>query len=150
MRLQTLLDKRGFSLVEVMVVVAIIGILATIVIPRGSRRTELGAALEGDARMLAQNLRLAREKAMTEGAKIGIRFTQPDQYQIMNLTTNTPIKKGIALSREISGPTVATISFNTDGTLNVATTTTLKTVDGRKRNVTVNKLGVVTVGPVQK
>lgn len=150
MRYRKLADNRGFSLVEMMVVIAIIGILATVVIPRGSRQTELTAALDGDARVLAQNLRLAREKAMTQGVGLAIRFTDASEYEMVNMEDNTVVKSGIALNRGITGPaTGTTIQFNVDGTLDNATSITLETTDGRKREVTVNKLGLVSVGKVQ-
>lgn len=65
--------SRGFSLVELMVVVVIVGILLGIGIPLSSR-TISDARVRGTADRLAQNMREARERAVARGHQVALAF----------------------------------------------------------------------------
>ncbi len=63
----TLRNQNGITLIEVIVVMAMIGLLAALAIPASWMREPTELAVEGAARELASNLQLAREWAMRDG-----------------------------------------------------------------------------------
>ncbi len=66
-------DKRGFSLVELLVVVGILGVLLAIVVPTSGRMIS-NARVKGTAEQLAQNMREARERAVSRGHLVELAF----------------------------------------------------------------------------
>ncbi|PID73510.1 MAG: type II secretion system protein GspH [Desulfobacterales bacterium] len=66
-------DKNGFTLIEVLIVVAIVGILATLAFPSFSRAIKRGR-LKNAARELYMNMQTARMRAFKEARDYAIDF----------------------------------------------------------------------------
>lgn len=66
---QPIKTQAGFTLIEVIIVVLLLGIAAALVLPRGLGPATNHAALDSQAQQLAGMLRLARAKAMAEGTE---------------------------------------------------------------------------------
>lgn len=75
---QSFKAQAGFTLIEVIVVVLLLGITAALVLPRGMGSATNSAVVDSQAQELAGMLRLARAKAMAGG-------------NAYNLTINTDI-----------------------------------------------------------
>ncbi len=72
----------GITLVEVIVVIALIGIMAAIALPASWQNESTELAVEGTARELASNLQLAREGAMRDGVSYRVCFFSDSTYII--------------------------------------------------------------------
>lgn len=73
--------KSGFSLVELMVVVAIIGLGLAIGIPTYNSTIKPTAHLNAAARLVYSNTQLARLRAINQNVRCGLAFyTGPDRY----------------------------------------------------------------------
>lgn len=62
-------SQAGFTLIEVIIVILLLGIAAALVVPRGLATAANHAALDSQAQQMAGMARLAREKAMAEGVE---------------------------------------------------------------------------------
>jgi len=86
------LDNKGFTLIELMIVVAIIGILASIAYP--SYQDYVLRAKRGDAKVVILSVQLAQEKwranNITYGTTANIGITvSPDDYYTVAISSNT-------------------------------------------------------------
>lgn len=72
--------RRGFTLVEMMIVVAIIAVLATLAGIGGSRMVALGR-INGDTDVMASFMRSARLKAIASGCPHVVRYNGPTAPQ---------------------------------------------------------------------
>ncbi|MEW6408720.1 MAG: GspH/FimT family pseudopilin [Nitrospirota bacterium] len=85
------MDTRGFTLIELIVVVIFLSILAIIAVPRLSRVTDLKIA--GAADKIAADIRYAQQLSMSEGGKYAVKFeTSPNGYYIFNDANTNGIK----------------------------------------------------------
>ncbi|MHB9094392.1 MAG: GspH/FimT family pseudopilin [Eubacteriales bacterium] len=73
-------SQSGFTLIEVIVVVLLLGIAAAMVLPRGFREAATGAALDTEAQKLAGVIRLARQKAVTGGGTSKVHLSADSYY----------------------------------------------------------------------
>jgi len=71
-------------MIELMVVLFLIGLTAALVMPAGLGKATNSAALDSEAQKLAGTLRLARQKAMTEGVTYRLKFTASDYVFYVN------------------------------------------------------------------
>ena len=106
-------NSKGMTLVEVIMVMAIIGILAAIVIPRFDFTTSSRASADGAAYMIASDIRYAQEFAMANRVSKSVIFTSGSSVYTFNPTGNLDPS-----GRLPSGVTIGnnfTVTFNSLG-----------------------------------
>src|SRR5690606_25242751 len=74
--------QRGFTLLEIMVVMVMVAVLAAIVTPNLFAAKSRGKDLEREASMLAARLRAAQDDAMLYGIEYGLVFSA-DGYRFV-------------------------------------------------------------------
>lgn len=72
---------RGFTLIELMVVIAIIGIIAVIAVPNFARM-QRQARTRSACQKTAQHFKSLRERAITSGGTYGISFPNQNTYRL--------------------------------------------------------------------
>jgi MSHA pilin protein MshC len=104
--LQVVADSRGFTIIEIIMVVVLIGILAVSVVPKFMDTSAI--SLQGGAAMVRADIRYTQELAMSTHSPKTITFTTNDTFytvnsQTMNLPSRVSISNG------------ATFTFNSLG-----------------------------------
>jgi len=86
------INRRGFSLVELMIVIAIMGILLSIAIPAWNRYRQ-NADLKTAARGIAGDIFTMKQRAVGEQTRYQIIFDEGnDRYQLINASTGDVIQ----------------------------------------------------------
>jgi len=106
--------SRGFTLIEVVMVMVIVGILAVTVMPKINSTLPGAASVDGAAYMVASDIRYAQEYAMANRISKSISFDtgHPSYY------TFSPVSTGMDPSGQLQGATIGTtrtITFNSLG-----------------------------------
>jgi prepilin-type N-terminal cleavage/methylation domain-containing protein len=135
-------DRRGFSLIELIVVIAVFGILAGIAVPQFVAFRPKNR-LNGAARQIYSELMWARSKAVNDNSAYVVTFPTTQTMQIAGSTTKT-----VNIQTEYSDVTLtssaSTITFSSRGTTDVTPTITL-TNSGGTKTVTVRITGTASI-----
>jgi prepilin-type N-terminal cleavage/methylation domain-containing protein len=105
-------NKKGFTLIEVMVVVAIVGILSALAVPSFKKFTA-HQNLNGAARELFSDVRGARVAAIKEGVQYGIYFPNATQFQLIKVA-NAPTYTSFAQAQAAALNPIYTVVTNYD------------------------------------
>ena len=118
--------RAGFTLVELILAVAVLAILVSIVIPRIGWETMGKVQAETAARKFSDYLKLARSLAITHasnnsnGYKVVLSPSQPYTYSLINADTSDVIKGPIALPKGVDRRGDRTYQFTPLGNLSVS------------------------------
>ena len=138
------LNPRGMTLIEVIMVMAIIGILAAIVIPRFDFATSTRASVDGAAYMIASDIRYAQEFAMANRVSKTVTFTNGSSVYTFSPASTGMDPSGRLPSGVTTGTTV-TFTFNSLGEPTTSAGWTV-TVSGSTKTITVsNYTGKVSI-----
>jgi len=140
------INRKGFSLVELMIVIALIGILSTIAIPMWNRYRQ-NTDLKTAAREIAGDIFNMKQRAVGEQTRYRITFDLANhRYQLVNASTGDTIQ-----TRNLSefGPGITltgttftnnTVNFFTRGTADWGSVS-LKNALESTATITVNSVG---------
>ena len=128
---------KGFTLIELIVVMIIIGILAATVLPRIDFTISSTASADGAVYMIASDIRYAQEWAMANRISKSIQFSTAAPA---NKYTFSPVSAGMDPSGQLSGATIGTTVTFTFNSLGEPTTTAgwTVTVPGSTKTITVS------------
>jgi len=134
---------RGFTLLEVMIVIMIVGVLATIAIPAFSTWRENQAVRSATQTLMAQ-LKQARVLALSENRSVSITFTSTSYVfdAGSSATCDRCKNETVALSSfssRLSLSPTTTRTFSSRGTANSGTITL--TAGAASRAITINIIG---------
>jgi prepilin-type N-terminal cleavage/methylation domain-containing protein len=140
-------NRSGFSLIELMVAIAIIAILATIAIPNAIAWRS-NAQLNGAARRVKDTLQATRMAAIKSNLPTDVIFNAATSYdtQTRNFTAGAVAARPIATHQLAPGVTIAfnsgaQITFNNRGMTGNNGTITLRHTNGRSLRIVVSILG---------
>ena len=148
-----LMSQAGFTLIEVMIVILLLGIVAALVLPRGLATATNHAAVDAQAQQLAGLIRLAREKAMAAGTDYRVIINANNCSLESEATSASQDKQAqISIDSRVSivpqPPLGSTIIFNSKGlpqygggTIKVQN----KGGDPESKNLVINEQGLVEI-----
>ena len=140
-------NSKGMTLVEVIMVMAIIGILAAIVIPRFDFTTSSRASADGAAYMIASDIRYVQECAMANRVSKSITFTLNQNFYTFPATvpSTSSLDPSGRLPSGVTIGTTVTFTFNSLGEPTTSAGWTV-TVSGSTKMITVtNYTGKVNI-----
>ncbi len=150
-------SESGFTLVELAVVLVLIGLAAALVLPLGLSKAANSAALDTEAQKLSGNIRLARQKSITQsviGTVYGVRFENTADAAYYRLfaenaggTVWTGEEQQLDRHIIIDSASHGEIVFDRSGNTNDTGTVILKEKSGSNRTITleINSLGTVDI-----
>jgi prepilin-type N-terminal cleavage/methylation domain-containing protein len=118
----TEMTRRGFTLVELMIVMVILGIAAAIVVPMASSAGTLQVRAAGN--MVAAGLEYAKSLAISRGNNYAVHFTTAQAYQIEDLSKPVSDPDRIVNDPVKQGSNKYIVNFQTDTRLNQVTMAT--------------------------
>lgn len=146
-------SQAGFTLIEVIIVILLLGIAAALVLPRGLETAANHAVVDSQARQLAGLLRLAREKAMAAGTDYRVIINANNCRLESDAAPDSNDKEAqISIDNRVSiipqHPLGSTITFNFQGlpqngggAIKIET----KSGDHESKNLIINELGLVEI-----
>ena len=144
--------RTGFSLIELVLVVALLAVLTSIAIPRIGWETMDNAQVETAARQFSDYLKLARSLAIThassngEGYTVALSSSQPYTYSLSNADTSVVVKGPIELPEGVSRSGDLTYQFTPIGGLSGSGTLSVQfSKSGNTSVVTVTPVGRITL-----
>ncbi len=106
-------NSKGMTLIEVIMVMAIIGILAAVVVPKFDFTTSSRASVDGGAYMIASDIRYAQEFAMANRVSKSVIFTSGSSVYTFNPSGNLDpsgqLPSGVTIGNNF------TVTFNSLG-----------------------------------
>ena len=144
-----LLDSRGFSLIELLTVIAIVGIMAAIALPAYNTWITHNSVNSASAALLAK-LKQARNMAVAQSRSVKLTFDTGNAsfvYDADTAGTCGACKNQTVLLSQFSSKILLgknngnTLTFKSDGVINGAMTTITLTNGGYAKAITVNILG---------
>ncbi|MBS3757464.1 MAG: GspH/FimT family pseudopilin [Desulfobacterales bacterium] len=149
-----LTTRRGFTLVEIMTVVAIIGILASISVP-GFYAWRASARLRGASLDLMSDLSMARMHAVKKGEEVSVRFATEGYKMFIDANNDGAPNAGEEILRQKSYPpgvamrqttfTDAKTAFHPSGAVCPAGSVGLGRGTGSPMRIIVNLVGRIRV-----
>lgn len=142
-------NRKGISIVEIMIIVAIIGIISTISVPF-FRDAAMSLSLSGAARNLASDLRYAQQLSVTTQINHSVVFdVANNDYSIINTDTSSEIKSGKIdppiFIQSISEALDDTATFNATGAATSTGSIILANSEGRTTTIEIKPSGYVEI-----
>jgi prepilin-type N-terminal cleavage/methylation domain-containing protein len=138
----------GFTLIETIIVMVIIGILAAVVVPRVGFDTSPRASVEGAAHMVASDIRYVQECAMANRVSKSIAFVSGQSSYTFPATTpsTSNLDPSGRLPSGVTVGTTTTISFNSLGEPTTGAASVIISGSGGTKTISVsNYTGKVTI-----
>jgi len=117
------MNSKGFTLIEVILIMIIVGILAALLMPRIDFGISGVASLEGAAQMVASDIRYVQECAMANRVSKTVRFVIGQSSYTFDATippTNSldpsgQLPSGVTISNTSTNPNPYIVTFNSLG-----------------------------------
>lgn len=128
--------KKGFTLVEAMIVIALLGIVTAIALPRYGSGTITRFRLENEARRIQSDLRLTRRLAITNGADYILKvYPAANEYKIYagSIADVNQVGEARTIKPEITASGDDEFTFESLGNADAASGTILSLTTGSQQ-----------------